>query len=84
MPLTVDDINPAVLNVQYAVRGGMFAQAEEWRVALNEKDPKAASTLPFNRVVLLNIGNPQQAGLEQPPNTWLRQVPRHLYILYSL
>lgn len=74
MPLTVDDVNPAVLNVQYAVRGGMFAQAEEWRVALNEKDPKATSTLPFNRVVLLNIGNPQQAGLEQPPNTWLRQI----------
>jgi hypothetical protein len=36
--LTVDDLNPAVLNVQYAVRGELAIKAEEFREAL--KDPK--------------------------------------------
>lgn len=70
--LTPDDLNPAVLNVEYAVRGELAIKSEEFREAL--KDPKIASTLPFNKVVSSNIGNPQQKGLDQPPVTFLRQV----------
>ena len=70
--LTVDDLNPAVFNVQYAVRGELAIKAEEFREAL--KDPDASSSLPFSKVVSSNIGNPQQKGLDQPPITFVRQV----------
>jgi hypothetical protein len=77
--LTVDDLNPAVLNVQYAVRGELAIKAEEFREAL--KDPKTASSLPFSKVVSSNIGNPQQKGLDQPPITFVRQVRLSLSVL---
>ena len=70
--LTVDDLNPAVHNVEYAVRGELAIKAEEFRVAL--KDPHVPSSLPFSKVVSSNIGNPQQKGLDQPPITFGRQV----------
>lgn len=35
--LTVDSLNPAVRNVQYAVRGELAIKAEEYRVMLKEK-----------------------------------------------
>jgi len=68
--LTVDDLNPAIHKIQYAVRGELAIKAEELREAL--KDPKAS--LPFSKVVSSNIGNPQQKGLDQPPITFVRQV----------
>ncbi|KAL4072160.1 pyridoxal phosphate-dependent transferase [Scleroderma citrinum] len=71
-PLSVDALNPAVLNVQYAVRGELAIKAEEYRVRLQENG--AASGLPFDRVISSNIGNPQQKGLDQPPITFVRQV----------
>ena len=77
--LTVDDLNPAVLNVQYAVRGELAIKAEEFRDAL--KDPHASSSLPFTKVVSSNIGNPQQKGLDQPPITFARQVRLSLPVL---
>jgi hypothetical protein len=77
--LTVDDLNPAVLNVQYAVRGELAIKAEEFRDAL--KDPHASSSLPFSKVVSSNIGNPQQKGLDQPPITFARQVRLSLSVL---
>lgn len=69
--LTVDALNPAILNVQYAVRGELAIKAEEYRVQL-----KTGNThdLPFNKVISSNIGNPQQTGLDQPPITFNRQV----------
>jgi len=70
--LTIDDLNPAVLNVQYAVRGELAIKAEEFREAL--KDPSVSSSFPFSKVVSSNIGNPQQKGLDQPPITFVRQV----------
>jgi hypothetical protein len=70
--LTLDDLNPAVHKVQYAVRGELAIKAEEFREAL--KDPNASSSLPFSKVVSSNIGNPQQKGLDQPPITFGRQV----------
>lgn len=70
--LTVDSLNPAVRNVQYAVRGELAIKAEEYRVILKEKGQN--SGLPFDRVISSNIGNPQQKGLDQPPITFNRQV----------
>ena len=67
--LTTADLNPAVLNVQYAVRGELAIKAEDLRNRL-----EAGHQLPFSRVINSNIGNPQQKGLDQPPLTFPRQV----------
>jgi len=69
---TVDSLNPATRNVQYAVRGELAIKAEEYRVKLKEKGQD--SGLPFDRIISSNIGNPQQKGLDQPPLTFNRQV----------
>jgi len=66
----VDALNPAILDVQYAVRGELAIKAEEYRVRLKA----GANDLPFDKVTSTNIGNPQQAGLDQPPITFNRQV----------
>jgi hypothetical protein len=72
--LTVDTLNPAILNVQYAVRGELAIKAEEYRVRLKT----GPHDLPFDKVISSNIGNPQQVGLDQPPITFNRQVgPYH-------
>ena len=68
--LTVDSLNPAFLNVQYAVRGELAIKAEDYRVQLKTGDNR---NLPFNKVISSNIGNPQQTGLDQPPITFVRQ-----------
>jgi hypothetical protein len=69
-PLTPNNINPAWKDVQYAVRGPIAIKAEEYRDRLKKGD----TSLPFDRVVNSNIGNPQQKGLDQPPITFTRQV----------
>ncbi|KAG8774914.1 hypothetical protein FRC12_001761 [Ceratobasidium sp. 428] len=69
-PLTPNNINPAWKDVQYAVRGQIAIKAEEYRDRLRKGD----KSLPFDRVVNSNIGNPQQKGLDQPPITFTRQV----------
>jgi len=69
--LTVDALNPAILKVQYAVRGELAIKAEEYREQLKAGGPH---DLPFTKVISSNIGNPQQAGLNQPPITFNRQV----------
>ncbi|KAF9516097.1 hypothetical protein BS47DRAFT_1341188 [Hydnum rufescens UP504] len=65
-------LNPSVLNVQYAVRGPLAIRAEEYRSRI-KKDPHGHG-LPFDQVVTANIGNPQQAGLDQKPLTFGRQI----------
>ncbi|EAU84123.1 transaminase [Coprinopsis cinerea okayama7 len=70
-PLTIDSLNPAILKVEYAVRGELAIKAEKYRVQLQDKDNHG---LPFDRVISSNIGNPQQKGLDQPPITFNRQV----------
>jgi alanine transaminase len=70
-PLTVDSLNPSIKNVQYAVRGELAIKAEAYRVQLQEG---SGGSLPFNKVISSNIGNPQQKGLDQPPITFTRQV----------
>ncbi|KZT01607.1 PLP-dependent transferase [Laetiporus sulphureus 93-53] len=70
--LTPADLNPAILNVQYAVRGELAIKADELHDKLKSEDYK--DTLPFTKVISSNIGNPQQKGLDQPPITFTRQV----------
>lgn len=65
--LTVDNINPNIRDMEYAVRGRIAIRAEEIRDQLNNGEQ-----LPFKAVVNCNIGNPQQ--LEQKPITFFRQV----------
>ncbi|CAI4035022.1 hypothetical protein SMKI_12G1600 [Saccharomyces mikatae IFO 1815] len=66
--LTLDDVNENVLKAKYAVRGAIPMRAEELKAQL-EKDPQS---LPFNKIINANIGNPQQ--LQQKPLTYYRQV----------
>ncbi|KAF8656755.1 hypothetical protein AX16_002434 [Volvariella volvacea WC 439] len=68
--LTVDSLNPAILKVEYAVRGELAIKAEKYREEL--KNP--SNTLPFSRIINSNIGNPQQKGLDQPAITFTRQI----------
>ena len=69
-PLTADRLNPAIRNVEYAVRGELAIKAESYRNQLKQSD----HGLPFDRVISSNIGNPQQKGLDQRPITFTRQV----------
>jgi alanine transaminase len=71
IPLTLDQLNPAIRSVEYAVRGELAIRAEAHRVALKEG---RGGGLPFDRVIFSNLGNPQQKGLDQPPITFVRQV----------
>ena len=78
--LTTESINPAVLNVQYAVRGELALKADKYSHQLASPLSPGSSTsdheqkLPFKKVVTANIGNPQQKGLDQVPITFWRQV----------
>ncbi|CAH7684543.1 pyridoxal phosphate-dependent transferase [Phakopsora pachyrhizi] len=69
--ISKSDLNPAVIEAQYAVRGEIALKAEELRVRLST-DPKAKDQLGFDTIVNCNIGNPQQLG--QKPITFSRQV----------
>lgn len=66
--LTIDSIRPEVRNAQYAVRGELPTRAEAYRERLEKGD----KSLPFDKVIFANIGNPQQ--LDQKPITFFRQV----------
>ncbi|KAF8524670.1 1-aminocyclopropane-1-carboxylate synthase 2 [Hysterangium stoloniferum] len=68
--LRISDINPALLNVEYAVRGELAIKAETYREQLS----KPNHGLPFDRIITANIGNPQAKGLDQKPITFARQV----------
>ena len=78
-PLTIESLNPALLKVQYAVRGELAIKAEILREKL--KEPNHGG-LPFDKVISSNIGNPQQKGLDQPPITFTRQVRKHQSFLH--
>ncbi|BEJ17528.1 hypothetical protein CspHIS471_0609290 [Cutaneotrichosporon sp. HIS471] len=70
--LTLETINPAVLDVQYAVRGELALKADKYMHELDT--PGGGKNLPFDKVVTANIGNPQQKGLNQRPITFWRQI----------
>lgn len=67
MSLTLDNINQNVVKAEYAVRGKIVQEAQSLEQKLKEKQ-----SLPFEKIVYCNIGNPQQ--LTQKPITFLRHV----------
>ncbi|ORY32132.1 transaminase [Naematelia encephala] len=71
--LTLDTINPTILDVHYAVRGELALKADKYAHDLAATGG-AKPALPFDKVVTANIGNPQQRGLDQVPITYWRQV----------
>ena len=66
--LNINNINPHVKSAQYAVRGELAVKSEQYRAQLR----KGETSLPFDKVISANIGNPQQLG--QKPITFFRQV----------
>ena len=66
--LNINNINPHVKEAKYAVRGELAVRSEEYRARLAKGD----TSLPFDKVISANIGNPQQ--LDQKPITFFRQV----------
>ncbi|PGH11043.1 hypothetical protein AJ79_05085 [Helicocarpus griseus UAMH5409] len=70
--LHAGNINPNVLAAKYAVRGELAVKAEQYRVQLEGASQEVQDTIPFDKVIFANIGNPQQ--LDQKPITFFRQV----------
>ena len=72
--LDIHNINPHVKEAKYAVRGELATRAEKYRAKLAKgpPTPPAEDSLPFDKVISANIGNPQQ--LDQKPITFFRQV----------
>ncbi|MCJ1477767.1 hypothetical protein MMC13_006440 [Lambiella insularis] len=72
--LNIGNINPHVKEAKYAVRGELAARAEIYRAQLAKGYPPSPpeESLPFDKVIAANIGNPQQ--LDQKPITFFRQV----------
>ncbi|XP_060066170.1 alanine aminotransferase 1-like [Ylistrum balloti] len=65
--LTIDNMNPHLRAMEYAVRGPIVIQAGKI-----EEDLKAGVKMPFPDVIRANIGDCHATG--QPPITFLRQV----------
>jgi len=66
--ITIDNINPKVKATQYAVRGAIVLKAQQLEQQLKDNP----GSLPFDRILYCNIGNPQSLG--QKPLTFYRQV----------
>lgn len=66
--LLLKDINPHVVEAKYAVRGKIPTRAEILKLKLQD-DPHS---VPFDKIIFSNIGNPQQLG--QKPITFYRKV----------
>ncbi|ORX85886.1 PLP-dependent transferase [Basidiobolus meristosporus CBS 931.73] len=65
--LTLENLNPRVKSVEYAVRGEIAILADTLKNKLAQ-----GAQLPFKEITNINIGNPQQ--LKQKPITFFRQV----------
>lgn len=68
MAMTESDLNHNVINASYAVRGPILDRANE----LQEQLDSRPGSLPFNKIVPCNIGNPQALG--QQPMSFNREV----------
>ena len=66
--LSTSNINPSVLNAEYAVRGELILRA----TVLKEQQKNDPSSVPFGKMLECNIGNPQAVG--QQPISFPRQV----------
>ncbi|KAM0925050.1 hypothetical protein ACQ4PT_004447 [Festuca glaucescens] len=67
-PVSLDTINPKVLEFKYAVRGEIVTHAQN----LEEELHKNPESLPFDEILYCNIGNPHSLG--QQPVTFFREV----------
>jgi alanine transaminase len=65
--ITVDNINPAIKTMEYAVRGPLVIRATEL-----EKELQKGAKKPFTEVIKANIGDAHAMGAK--PITFLRQV----------
>ncbi|CAG0926068.1 unnamed protein product, partial [Notodromas monacha] len=65
--LTLDNMNPCIKTMEYAVRGPLVIRAVEI-----EKELQAGKEKPFKDVIRANIGDAHAMG--QKPITFLRQV----------
>ncbi|KAK3102619.1 hypothetical protein FSP39_012706 [Pinctada imbricata] len=65
--LSMDNVNPNVRDMEYAVRGPIVARATQL-----EKDLLAGANKPFSKVLKANIGDCHATG--QSPNTFIRRV----------
>lgn len=65
--LTMDNLNPNIIRLQYAVRGPLVIRAGEI-----EKELEKGAKKPFKRVIKANIGDAHAMG--QVPITFFRQV----------
>lgn len=65
--LTIENINPNILKLEYAVRGPLVIRAAEI-----EKELQKGAQKPFKTVIKANIGDAHAMG--QQPITFIRQV----------
>ncbi|GMF54327.1 unnamed protein product [Phytophthora fragariaefolia] len=66
--LTTATVNPNIVKAEYAVRGALVLRSVQYTDRLARGD----KSLPFDKVIPCNIGNPQV--LEQEPIQFHRQV----------
>lgn len=69
-PLVTANLNQAVVQAAYAVRGELVMKADALREKLTSQG--SAAGLPFDQIYACNIGNPHELG--QQPITFFRQV----------
>ena len=62
-----DNINPALVRTEYAVRGAILNRA----MAI-QKEMDGGTKFPFDELISCNIGNPQ--ALTQAPMSFTREV----------
>ncbi|KAK8664466.1 hypothetical protein V6N13_084255 [Hibiscus sabdariffa] len=67
-PVTVNSINPKVIECEYAVRGEIVILPQK----LQEEIKAKPAAHPFEEILYCNIGNPQSLG--QQPITFFREV----------
>ncbi|KAF7813968.1 Alanine aminotransferase 2 [Senna tora] len=67
-PVTCQNINPKVLECEYAVRGEIVTIAQRLQQELQTNQ----GSHPFDEIIYCNIGNPQSLG--QQPITFFREV----------
>jgi alanine transaminase len=67
-PVSLDTLNPKVLNCEYAVRGEIVTLAQRLQQELQAKP----GSKPFDEILYCNIGNPHSLG--QQPITFFREV----------
>ena len=71
--LTVSNMDDKIVAAKYAVRGTVVQRAAELKRALADGE-----ALPFDELILCNIGNPH--AVKQQPITFYRQVAAAMYM----